>query len=290
VSRGVGRDYELCKKVTKLIPSTSIAGNDYNEGHTHHHQAPNGNGASPNDLRQTNSFYPSFAAPANGLVSSAIPGADGLAHVSAHGPSHPAVTAAKHEEEDSSALYGDLPETKKRKFILVDDTQRGTRVRVRVMLEQVKMAEMPDSYRKSNSVFPRSWFPTEMQESSEAARDKWPDDAESDADPSARTLVPVPILDGSEAKLPIPKMTRTKRGKEMKLNDLGYRMSWSQSRVFSGRTLFLQRSLDAYRNKMRSSIIAEGKDVTSVAPHFETRVGKRKWVDRQKRAKRDASP
>ena len=50
--------------------------------------------------------------------------------------------------------------------------------------------------------------------------------------------------------------------------------------------------VDAYRNKMRSSMMGAGQDVTSVAPHFETRVGKRKWEEREKNKKRtrDASP
>jgi hypothetical protein len=48
--------------------------------------------------------------------------------------------------------------------------------------------------------------------------------------------------------------------------------------------------VDAYRNKMRSTMVAAGQDVTSVAPHFETRVGKRRWMERSKRAKREASP
>jgi len=97
-------------------------------------------------------------------------------------------------------------------------------------------------------------------------------------------------MDGSETQLPVPRMTRTKRNKEVTLNDLGYRMSWRQSRVFSGRTLFLQRSLDAYRNKMRSTMAAAGQDFSTIAPHFETRVGKRKWVERARRLKREASP
>jgi hypothetical protein len=112
------------------------------------------------------------------------------------------------------------------------------------MLDQVRMAEMPDSYRKNNSVYPRSWFATEMQSPpASPRRGRFPDDVEAEAQGAqARVLVPVPMMDGSEAKLPVPRMTRTKRSKEVTLNDLGYRMSWSQSRVFSGRTLFLQRS------------------------------------------------
>lgn len=53
-----------------------------------------------------------------------------------------------------SALFGDLPEGKKRKFILVDDTQKNARVRVKVTLDQVNVQDIPDSYRKQNSVYP----------------------------------------------------------------------------------------------------------------------------------------
>jgi hypothetical protein len=52
-------------------------------------------------------------------------------------------------------------------------------------------------------------------------------------------------------------------------------------------------SVDAYRNKMRSSMMGAGQDVTTVAPHFETRVGKRKWnerIEKNKKSRRDASP
>jgi len=207
------------------------------------------------------------------MVNAGIPtSGDGIDRMGGHAPSHASAVATsssstttaaggaaaaavagrqqqEEEEEDERnvALFGDLPEAKRRKFILVDDAQRGTRVRVRVMLDQVKMHEMPDSYRKNNSVYPRSWFPTEMQSPPpEPRRGRWPDDVD-DEEPGPleiNTLVPVPMMDGSEAKVPVPRMNRVKRAKEVTLNDLGYRMSWSQSRVFSGRTLFLQRSCE----------------------------------------------
>jgi hypothetical protein len=115
------------------------------------------------------------------------------------------------------------------------------------MLDQVQMEEMPDSYRKSNSVYPRSYFAVQMQSPPPSPRGggRFPDDEDTTAEDGGSggaTLVPVPMLDGSEAKVPLPRMSRAKRSKEVTLNDLGYRMSWSQSRVFSGRTLFLQRS------------------------------------------------
>ena len=57
-----------------------------------------------------------------------------------------------------------------------------------------------------------------------------------------RTLVPVPMLDGAEGEVAVPRIAPSKKEKEELLNDLGYRMSWSQSRVFAGRTMFLQRA------------------------------------------------
>ena len=302
--------YGMCKLIFIFH---FLAPNDYNDGGvTHHHHAPNGE-ASPQESRYANNFHPTY--PANqSVVNPALPphGGDGMQHM-AHAPAHAvAPSSSKIDDDvDNNALFGDLPEAKRRKFILVDDAQRGTRVRVRVMLDQVRMHEMPDSYRKNNSVYPRSWFATEMQSPPSSPRkSRWADDMEKEEEgtPAARSLVPAPLLDGSDTKVPVPRMSRTKRSKEVTLNDLGYRMSWSQSRVFAGRTLFLQRSrkytgaiqamfidtndliVDAYRNKMRSTMVAAGQDVTQVAPHFETRVGKRKWLERSKRAKREASP
>ena len=174
---------------------------------------------------------------------------DGMGHVSGHAPSHAtAVPVSKQDEEDRNiALFGDLPDSKRRKFILVDDVQRGTRVRVRVMLDQVQMEEMPDSYRKLNSVFPRSYFPMQMTSPPASPRgsrvfDDESEPANENTPVAGSQLVPVLMLDGTEARVPKPRLTRAKRGKEITLNDLGYRMSWSQSRVFAGRTLFLQKS------------------------------------------------
>ena len=44
--------------------------------------------------------------------------------------------------------------------------------------------------------------------------------------------------------------------------------------------------VDAYRNKMRSTMAAGGQDVVKEAPHFETRPGKRRWLERNKRERR----
>lgn len=241
-----GMILQMCKLISLFH---FLASNDYNDGSStqqHHHHAPNGNGDAPQEVRPAHNFYPTYP-PASSMVNPGLPApGSNMEHLS-HAPPHAATasTSKAEDEVDNTALFGDLPEAKRRKFILVDDAQRGTRVRVRVMLDQVRMHEMPDSYRKNNSVFPRSWFPTEMQSPPPSPRrGRWADDVEQEQEgtPAARSLVPVPMLDGSDAKLPVPRMSKTKRNKEVTLNDLGYRMSWSQSRVFSGRTLFLQRS------------------------------------------------
>lgn len=198
------------------------------------------------------------------------------------------------DEESKRTLFGDLPESKRRKFILVEDQQRGTRVRVRVMLDQVKMDDMPDAHLRINAVFPRSYYPRQMRSppGSPGGRGIWDDEDDVEgtsgtAPTRGKTLVSVPLMDGSEAKLPIPRMTKSRRAKEIALNELGYRMAWGQARTFNGRTLFLQRSLDAYRSKMRSTMISGGQDVTTIASHFETRPGKSRWIERGKRARKD---
>ena len=175
-----------------------------------------------------------------------------------------ALASSKREEsrDRTNHLFGGVSEEKRRKFILVDDTQRSQRVRVRVTLDNVMLEEMPDSYRKSNSVYPRSFFPMQLQSPpSSPTGDRFFNDPDQEGDGSVddgkgvvgsasesgkptigRTLVPVSLMDGSEAKVPLPRIAKPRRSKELALNDLGYRMSWIQGRVFSGRHLFLQKS------------------------------------------------
>jgi hypothetical protein len=158
-------------------------------------------------------------------------------------------------------LFSHLPDGKRRKFILVDDPQRGCRVRVKVVLDKVNMDEIPDSYRESNAVYPRTYFPIQMRDENRVVLGKrfFRDEAEHadvGADPHSdatlgRTTVPVPSLDaevgngGSGCEVEVPRLSRKRHTKELLLNDLGYRMSWSQSRVFAGRMLFLQRSCES---------------------------------------------
>jgi hypothetical protein len=161
------------------------------------------------------------------------------------------------DEEERTSLFGDIPEAKKRKFILVDDPGKGGRVRVRVTLDTVDIKEIPDSFRKSNSVYPRSWFPLEMQSPPPSARgsrffedDDFDDGDEVEASGTSRSgrkergrmSVHVPLADGGEGEVEVPKMRRSLRSKEVRLNDLGYRMTWHQSRVFADKTVFLQKA------------------------------------------------
>ena len=59
-----------------------------------------------------------------------------------------------------------------------------------------------------------------------------------------RVTVPVPMLEEREGRLKVPGLGRRAREREEKLNDLGYRMSWGQSRTFAGRVVFLQKSCE----------------------------------------------
>ncbi|KAE8398983.1 hypothetical protein BDV37DRAFT_275693 [Aspergillus pseudonomiae] len=257
-------------------------------------------GHSPTEIRTAQVFhgFPAFPPPIGGARPSIPPliRDSGIATLGRH----PAVATSSSkleevEEDDddehnpsNDALFGVFPEGKRRKFILVDDNQRGCRVRVKVMLDQVDMNEIPDSYRMSNCVYPRTYFPVQMKNppgrvvpGKRYIKDE--NDTDDEETPTVgRILVPAPSIDG-ETEVAVPKLSRARRKKEVLLNDLGYRMSWSQSRVFAGRMLFLQRSLDAYRNKMRSTMLAAGQEPTAIPRHFETRAGKRRFLERKRR-------
>jgi hypothetical protein len=149
-------------------------------------------------------------------------------------------------DEEDSLLFGDLPENKRRKFLIVDDTQNAQRVRVKVNLDQIEMSEIPDSFRRQNAVHRRSYFPVQMPDQEETSKDDRFVGVDFDVDDGGlptigRTSVPVRSLEG-EGEIEVSQLTRAKRGKEEKLNELGYRMAWGQSRAFAGRTVFLQKS------------------------------------------------
>lgn len=147
---------------------------------------------------------------------------------------------------DDMALFGDVPEEKRRKFILVEDTQKSSRVRVKVTLDQIEMSEIPDSYRKQNSVFPRAYFPTQMQTQQGPSRsdrfvEEEGDEVEASGPIAGKVSVSVPVRNG-EAEIDVPGISRSKKGREQKINELGYRMAWGQGRVFSNRPIFLARA------------------------------------------------
>lgn len=201
-------------------------------------------------MRQSHVFagYPNQGYPASG------PGGS-LSHMTPHSSSSvPAKRHAQAEADEHDDLFPTMPEAKKRKFILVEDNMRGSRLRVRVTLEGVDTNEIPDSFRKGASVYPRSFFPREMQSPPPTASGShfFPDDIQDDGNQEtegrdmsrrgATRKVKAPMGEGREQDVSIPQKRKTRRATEVKLNDLGYRMAWLQSRVFSGRTVFLQRA------------------------------------------------
>lgn len=225
-----------------------IGDDEYGEEQHHHHHQSNGQASSaPEDIRQSHVFpgyQSSYPPPPTVIGPSMAP----MQH-DARAPmsQSSAITArSKSEEADHVSLFGDLSDGKKRKFILVEDPHRNTRVRVRVTLDAVDVNEIPDSFRKSNSVFPRSWFPMQMQDpppSSHGSRFFESDDE--DDNPRSRrgcAMVSVPLSNGSEGEVATMRMRKSIRTKEVKINELGYRMSWHQSRVFADKTVFLQKS------------------------------------------------
>lgn len=163
---------------------------------------------------------------------------------------------ASSPDRKHSSLLPEI-EPRKRKFILVEDHERNNKVRVKVNLEGVDIAEIPDSYREANSVYPRSYFPTQMQLSPRSKRERmgngrYAESGERGSDIETRTQVKIPVVEGAEVEVPLPRLSRAVGEKEERLNDLGYRMSWSQSRTFAGRVIFLQRSRKSPAAALRS--------------------------------------
>lgn len=270
--------------------------------HHHHHQAPAGQpAAAGDDVRHAQVFNNGYGYASNApAASSSMPSL----HDTLSNNHHPVAVRRGGSRapggDEVEDLFPDIPEAKKRKFILVEDSDRQSRLRVRVTLDGVDTREIPDSFRKSSSVYPRSYFPREMQSPPPSATgsrffqddvsDAEDDGTETDGRRAGRgvggrgkTMVKVPCSDGTEVEVAIPKLRKGIRGKEVRLNDLGYRMAWLQSRVFAGRPVFLQRALDCYRNKTKQAIESIMQDVKTVAPHFETRVGKRRWTEKTHR-------
>ena len=58
---------------------------------------------------------------------------------------------------------------------------------------------------------------------------------------TGRVNVPVQVS-GGEAEMAVPHISQSKRAREEKINELGYRMAWGQGRVFSNRPVFLARA------------------------------------------------
>lgn len=182
-----------------------------------------------------------------------------MSHMGPHaGGAIPARSRSRSNADEPRGLFPDIPEAKKRKFILVDDNVRGSRLRVRVTLEGVDTNEIPDSFRKGSSVYPRTYFPREMQSPPPSAMGSsfFPDDVSDDGtqetearQPGRRSgarfaaqTVKASVADNQDGEIGIPRTRRGIRGRDVRLNDLGYRMAWLQSRVFAGRTVFLQRA------------------------------------------------
>lgn len=259
---------------------------------------------SPNDIRQSHVFpgYQPYPTVPTTLGPSMTPTMPGGIHPLGRPGGNATMVSKDHDErdEEDAALFGDIPEGKRRKFILVEDTQKSARVRVKVTLDQIEMSEIPDSYRKSNSVFPRAYYPVQMQSGPESGKsDRFVEEEGAEVDDvmptTGRLSVPVQGPDG-ELEVYVPKLSQGKRGREQKTNELGYRMAWGQGRVFSGRPIFLARArklshrnyigctndfpVDAYRNKQRSALIAAGQDTSTIPAHLETRPGKRRWLER----------
>ena len=165
------------------------------------------------------------------------------------------------------------PTKKSRKYVVVNDVENGNKgVRIKARLNAVNIEDLPDSFRELNSVFPRAYFPVQMQLSPRArgqrgrfahTRDEdvkaydFADGATNRECHEGNVMVSVPMGEEGRGRgsLKVPALGRGRRLREEILNEWGMRMSWSTSRVMNGRLVFLQRSR-AYSSPLRLLLLS----------------------------------
>lgn len=202
-------------------------------------------------------LHGSMDARLGGHVGSTIPASTTMPTSLIPGPTTPEIGASppagaqKHRAPPPPPLPNIVPEAKKRKLFTMRDPENNNPVRVKINLEGVNLNEMPDSYRRDNSVYPRAFFPVEMKLSPGARKSKRregrffdEEDNEEDFQDGGgvgRTMVRVPMIEG-EGEVPVPRLGKREREKEEMLNDLGYRICWGHRRSFARRILLIQQT------------------------------------------------
>ncbi|ERS99566.1 hypothetical protein HMPREF1624_04771 [Sporothrix schenckii ATCC 58251] len=303
-----------------ILMTTGEREDSYVDESQHHHTHAPAVGASTAPSLDAQDSRPAlvFDSPYGGYASGApLPPMSSSVAIAHNAGSVSGSAGTKKVVPQPDGLFPDVPEAKKRKFVLVED--RGSRLRVRVTLNMVDTSEIPDSFRRSNAVCPGSFFPREMEspppsptgrrffvhdqdDVEDLNLDNEGDEVEASGDAGAgrrrrqhhrlrmamsggsdsldgtSTMVTVPVGDGVETEVAMPRMRKALRRKQVRLNDLGCRMAWLQSRAFAGRRIFLQKALDTYRSKTCNGIQASMHDVSEIAPHYEMRVGKKQWL------------
>ncbi|RAL64911.1 hypothetical protein DID88_001504 [Monilinia fructigena] len=236
-----------------------VGDEEFMDEHTHHHhQAPSGSASSGDDVRQSQVFQGYYPSSSTVGGASMVPGAhDGRPLPR---PGHPITAQSKPDDDDSVDVFGNVPEAKKRKFILVEDPIKQSRTHSERATQSINVL----------------WFPLQMQSpppSAHGSRFFEEEDTDDEVDGGrgrsrrGRKMFTVQLPDGNEGEIPIP------------------RMQSSQTSRYS-----LQKALDAWRNKVKETIGAAGRDVTAT-PHFDTRSGKRRWLEsNKKREQQETEP
>jgi len=268
----------------------------------------NPNLTSPSTPRYAHNFNQPYPQPPGMNTVAAAPPMHGMHNEHGHMPSLPTpimgpTNTESDDREERRRLFGDVPDAKRRKIIFVENFPKGDKCRIQVSLDMAKMEAMPDSHLRTNAVFPRSYFPRTMVSPPGSPRGRaggnWDDEDDAAAEIGVAGTMPTigrtsvsivpPGENGRDMQLAMPRMTKSRRQKEVVLNEISQRMSWMQTRQLSGKTVLLQRSLDAYRNRTRKTMNECGVPESDQADHFKTRPGKRKWLERSERLRANRS-
>lgn len=126
------------------------------------------------------------------------------------------------QKSEHRSLIGRSDGKQRKVFTVNDPDLSGHKVRVKMALPEVNIQQVPDSYRKNSSMYPRSWYSVQMQlsPSSRGSTGRFLEERdEAGAEEDAReqvgtTVFKVPMLEGRACELKLPGLGKRARRKD----------------------------------------------------------------------------
>ena len=166
-----------------------------------------------------------------------------------------------------------------RRTITIKDRQRDNVVRVSVKTRNIDLDEMPDSFRREYSVFPRAHYPRQGLSSSSTESETLNPETKTE---SLVTWDQIPL-----GQWRLPMVAEERKKQERQMNDLGQHITWGKPQLFSGRNLLLQTTrkllisisplMISVHEFKRQSHSRFADSLNDIEPMGDVRWGKRDW-------------